>query len=83
MSDQGQLHFLVLTESYIYYSIGSTCRYMPVAVRNVEAAILNNQLILNRYLTNVDASPGLSPRFRLLRSQARPEPTSRLGLAQA
>ena len=42
---------------------------MPTAVRNVGVAILNTYL-------NIDASPGLSPRLGLPRSQARPEPTS-------
>jgi hypothetical protein len=42
---------------------------MPTAVRKVGAAIPNTHL-------NIDASPGLSPRLRLPRSQARPEPTS-------
>jgi hypothetical protein len=51
-------------------------KYMPTVVRNVGAAILNTQLILDRHLTNIDASAGLSPRLGLLRAQARPEPTS-------
>ena len=59
VSDHGQLHFRVLTKSYICYcSIGSTCRYMLAAVRNVRVAILNTQLILNRHLRNIDASLG-------------------------
>ena len=49
---------------------------MPTAVRNVGATIPNTHPILDSNLTNIDASPGLSPRLGLPRFQARPNPTS-------
>ena len=74
----------------VYIYIFLNCKYMPTAVRSVGATVPNTHLILDWNLTNIDASLGLSPRVRLLRSQARPKPISSphagqagLGLEQA